>query len=315
MSQLSNTLHSATLTVKSVMVQPKTVASTVPAQVWTTTTATAENTPELSGVWCPLLMTVANNTFFSNKKRSIAFDGNSSVLYKPQIHYNNAYKNENNNNNKDKDKNNKKALRIYKQQHLYHCQPQPHNTIQYPYPYSGCHSSCCCCYSQTKSRLYIATTINPQIAEHIKDTNNLKVACGMDTNKNMDTASCPQNCSSSIMSARTKTSINCLLFLIISHESHHFLILMEECYPLKESFILENSSPLVCCEYLKNEEMRSGSIKTTNVIRKRIKSLALLEGVLIGNNIESFSTISWKCKCNTNTYLRNEQLKCANCTN
>lgn len=66
------------------MVQPTTTTTTSDVGV-ASASAKPVKTQELSGVWCPLLMTLPNNSFCSNKP--YIYYGNSSVLHRPQIQY------------------------------------------------------------------------------------------------------------------------------------------------------------------------------------------------------------------------------------
>lgn len=208
---------SASLTIQTIRVQPTTdTFTTAEAEATTTTNTTVEvaeakstadddvavtttssllssisssaattvKTQELSGVWCPLLMTLANNTFcmnVNNEKKPFAFNGNSRILYKPQIQYSTP----NNDNNKKLNSNSYTSNNCYinnsqKQQQ----QRQQQKQLRYYIP-NYC-LRCCCSHCRhyrqiTSGRL--SDTINPQITKTIKDTtnNNLKVYCVMDT--------------------------------------------------------------------------------------------------------------------------------------
>lgn len=213
-----------------VEVQAAESADTATVTETPTSATTTVKTQELSGVWCPLLMTLANNTFcmsVNNEKKPFAFNGNSRILYKPQIQYSTPNMNSNRRNN------------------CYTNDSQLRNHYHQRHYYIPNYCSRCCCghcrhYRQiTSGRL--SDTINPQITKTIKDTtnNNLKVYCEMDTIKGpmMITTTTTNNVKEKFFSYNLQNPLpfiifksypNSLVLLIVSHESLYPVHLQEK---------------------------------------------------------------------------------------
>lgn len=222
----SSNAISASLTIQTIRVQPTTAAGAGAAAAAaeatataTTTTAIATLSPaafvktqELSGVWCPLLMTLANNSFCAsaNNKKPFAFNGNSRVLHKPQIQYCAAKNNKNN---------------CYTTEPtIYQLKQQQQQQQQKRHHLHHYHAHCCCPrYRQITSGL--CAPINPQITKPIKDsTNNLNVYREMDTTSTTRTTITNKhffayNLQKLLPFIILKPNPNSLLLLTISHES------------------------------------------------------------------------------------------------
>ncbi|KAI8126512.1 Protein cappuccino [Lucilia cuprina] len=258
----------ASLTIQTIRVQPTTEYTTtddddddaVAVEETATTTAAiatlspatfAKKTQELSGVWCPLLMTLANNTAFctsANNKKPFGLNGNSRVIYKPQIQY--CSSNNSNKNNKSSNTNN--YLTTEPTTIQYHNQLQQQHLHHY---YPNCCRRCCCCsrrrYRQITSGL--CNTINPQTTKTIKDsTNNLKVYCEMDTtsrtitNENFFACNLPNPLPSIIL----KQNPNLLPFLTISPESLRQILIATMDHLANNPNDLENSVDTITTENL-----------------------------------------------------------------
>lgn len=267
---------SASLTIQTIRVQPPNAAAKAIAAILSP--ATTVKTQELSGVWCPLLMTLANNTFCANnKKKPFVFNGNSRVLFKPQIRY--SIQNSSNNN------------------CCSCCTTEPiinqQQTLKHYNPHCRCYCGyCCCCCCHCSFCRYRQITsgpcdkINPQATETITNTtNNYKVYCEMDTittNINENFFAC--NLQNPLPSILLKAQQNSLPLLIISLESLPYIPLTTNSIDLESSIDTERSSKHFAITKEKNILVKVGADdkiykKTSPCIRYNACSILKLEKI------------------------------------